>query len=96
MPDHAIIAEGSIIKAKTIRHSVIGIRSRIGKGTVIDQCYIMGSDYYQHMEDIKTNYEKGILPIGIGDNCLQNVIVDKDCRIGNGGFYHRRHSSRSM
>ena len=29
-------------------------------------------------------YECGIPTIGIGDNCvLKNVIIDKDCRIGN-------------
>jgi len=79
-----IIAEGSIIHADTVSNSVIGIRSRIGQGSNIISCYIMGNDFYETLEEIAYNYTKGIPKVGIGDNCnLQNVIVDKDCRIGN-------------
>ena len=79
-----IIAEGSIIKAASITRAVIGIRSRIGVGSVIESCYIMGNDYYESMEVIAQNLSKGLPPVGIGDNCfLKNVIVDKSCRIGN-------------
>lgn len=84
MMNHALVSEGSIIKARSISKSVIGIRSRIGEGTEIDQCYIMGSDFYQPLEDIESDIEKGIPPVGIGNNCrLYRAIVDKDCRIGN-------------
>ncbi len=79
-----IIAEGCIIKAAKITRAVVGIRSRIGEGSVIDSCYIMGNDFYESIEQIAHNYSKGIPPVGIGDHCfLKNVIVDKDCRIGN-------------
>ena len=82
--NHAILAEGCILKAKEINNSVIGIRSRIGEGSTIESCYIMGNDYYETLEEIQYNYSKGVPPIGIGDNChLKNVIVDKDVRIGN-------------
>lgn len=81
---HALIAEGSIIKAAKISNAIIGIRSRIGVGTVIENCYIMGSDFFESIEVIAVNFSKGIPPVGIGDNCrLEKVIVDKDCRIGN-------------
>lgn len=79
-----IMAEGSIIKAKKIANSVIGIRSRIGTGSVIESCYIMGNDFYETIEEIAYDLNHGLPPIGIGDHChLKNVIVDKDCRIGN-------------
>ena len=82
--EQAIFAEGCIIRAKSIANSVIGIRSRIGEGTVIKSCYIMGSDFYETLVEIAHNYERGIPKIGIGDNCeLTNVIMDKDCRVGN-------------
>ncbi|MEO7049333.1 MAG: glucose-1-phosphate adenylyltransferase [Ferruginibacter sp.] len=81
---HTIIAEGAIIHAESIENCVIGIRSRIGAGSVLDSCYIMGNDYYETLVEIATNAEKGIPKLGIGDNChLKNVIADKDCRIGN-------------
>ncbi len=81
---HSIIAEGSIIHAASIANSVIGIRSRIGKGTAITSCYIMGNDFYETIDEMNHQHERRIPKLGIGDNCeLVNVIVDKDCRIGN-------------
>jgi glucose-1-phosphate adenylyltransferase len=36
------------------------------------------------MDDIQSSQQKGIPKIGIGERCyLRNVIVDKNCRIGN-------------
>ncbi len=82
--EQTIIAEGSIIHASKIANSVIGIRSRIGLGSEIVSCYIMGNDFYETIEEIAHNFNRGIPKLGIGDHCsLTNVIVDKDCRIGN-------------
>ncbi len=82
--EQTIIAEGSIITAQSISNSVIGIRSRIGAGTVLTSCYIMGCDFYETLEEIAYNMERGIPKAGIGDNCrLNHLIVDKDVRIGN-------------
>jgi glucose-1-phosphate adenylyltransferase len=82
--EKAIIAEGCIIHAKSIANCVIGIRSRVGAGSVLESCYIMGSDFYETIEEIAHNHERGIPKVGIGDNCnLKNIIADKDCRIGN-------------
>jgi glucose-1-phosphate adenylyltransferase len=82
--ERTIVAEGTIIAAQKVTNSVIGIRSRIGEGSNITSCYIMGNDFYETIEEIAYNYAKGIPKVGIGDNCnLTNVIVDKDCRIGN-------------
>jgi glucose-1-phosphate adenylyltransferase len=63
---------------------VIGIRSRIGFGSTIINSYLMGNDYYQNLEEIRTNTLQGIINIGIGERCyFNNTIIDKDCRIGN-------------
>lgn len=79
-----IMAEGCIIHAASLVNSVIGIRSRIGIGSNIISCYLMGNDFYETIEEIAYYFSKGIPRLGIGDNCnLTNVIVDKDCRIGN-------------
>jgi glucose-1-phosphate adenylyltransferase len=82
--DKAIIAEGSILHAKSISKSVIGIRSRIGADTVINKVYVMGSDYYETIDQISEKHKKGIPPIGIGERCvIEDAIVDKNCSIGN-------------
>lgn len=82
--DKAIIAEGSIIHAKSISKSVIGIRSRIGADTVINNVYVMGTDYYETIDQISEKQKQGIPPIGIGERCvIEDAIVDKNCSIGN-------------
>lgn len=82
--EKTIIAEGSIIMASRIENSVVGIRSRIGHGSTIVSCYIMGNDYFETLQEINRNTEKGIPQCGIGDRCyIKNAIVDKNCRIGN-------------
>ncbi|MBM6500163.1 glucose-1-phosphate adenylyltransferase [Flavobacterium macrobrachii] len=82
--DKSVIAEGCIINGVTVEHSVIGIRSRIGYGSTIINSYLMGNDYYQNLEEIRTNDMNNIINIGIGERCfINNTIVDKNCRIGN-------------
>lgn len=80
----SIVAEGCILNHCNIDHSVIGIRTRIGKDSVVKNSYTMGSDYYQSMEEISTNNINGIINIGIGERCfINNTIVDKNCKIGD-------------
>ncbi|MEI6947648.1 glucose-1-phosphate adenylyltransferase [Paraflavisolibacter sp. H34] len=82
--NHAIISEGSIINASRIENSIVGIRSRIGHDSVIVNSYLMGSDFYETLDEIKED-EQNLLPlIGIGKRCfIDHAIIDKDCRIGN-------------
>jgi len=84
MIDRAIIAEGSIIHAASISQSVIGIRSRIGKDTVVKNVYIMGCDYYETIDQINEKIQAGKPILGIGERCvIEDAIVDKNCSIGN-------------
>lgn len=80
----SLIAEGGIIVNSSIRNSVIGIRSRIGAGTIIEKSFIMGCDFYQDISVIKAEIQRGEVAMGIGENCyLFQTILDKNCRIGN-------------
>lgn len=81
--DRVLIAEGSIIEASRIVYSVIGIRSRIGKGTTVENCIIMGNDYFPTASEIaQLDAEHPLL--GIGERCfISNAIIDKNVQIGN-------------
>lgn len=89
--DKTVISEGCIIQAAKIEHSVIGIRSRVGKESTLINCYMMGSDYYETLEDVQEHKIESFM--GVGERCfLKNVIIDKNCRIGddvriNGGSH---------
>jgi glucose-1-phosphate adenylyltransferase len=82
--ERTVISDGCIIMASRIERSVIGIRSRIGKGTTIANSIIMGCDFYQDLEEITQEDSKNGKIIGIGDRCnINNTIIDKNCIIGN-------------
>jgi glucose-1-phosphate adenylyltransferase len=78
----AVIGDGCLIHAEKIERSVIGIRSRIGKNSLISNTYMMGNDSYESLDDVANkNIE---IMMGIGDRCyIHNCIIDKNCRIGN-------------
>jgi glucose-1-phosphate adenylyltransferase len=82
--DKAIVADGCIISASHITRSIIGIRTRIGIGTTIENCYVMGSDSYQTLEQIEESRVSDSPIMGIGDRCyIKNAIIDKNTYIGN-------------
>jgi len=81
--DNSMLSEGCILNGMYARNSIIGLRSRIDAGVKIENSIIMGSDYYEPLEEISTNLKAGRPHIGIGPNTIiSNSIVDKNVRIG--------------
>ena len=79
----SIIGEGCILKECRINHSVLGIRSRIEAGCIIEDSLLMGADFYEPFAERTINSEKGAVPMGIGaDSMIRNAIIDKNARIG--------------
>ncbi|PHQ56291.1 MAG: glucose-1-phosphate adenylyltransferase [Lutibacter sp.] len=79
--NRTVIAEGCIINAGKIEHSVIGIRSRIDKESTVINTYMMGSDFYQPLIDLEQSDK---IAMGIGARCfIKNAILDKNCCIGD-------------
>lgn len=70
--ENSIICEGSLIEAKTIKNSIIGLRSLIKSGTVILDSIIMGNSDYKNQK------------FSIGENCfIKKTIIDENVVIGN-------------
>lgn len=81
--DRTNASEGCVITNATIRHSVIGIRSIIESGSVVEDVVCMGADCYETDENREQNIKKGIPDIGIGEKChIRRAIIDKNARIG--------------
>jgi glucose-1-phosphate adenylyltransferase len=73
-----LIAEGCRVRKAEITHSIIGIRSQIGEGAVIQDSILMGADYFPDEKP------RGNVPIGIGRNChIESAILDKNVRVGD-------------
>lgn len=80
--NHGLFSEGCICHAKEVNHSVVGVRSRIGRNTIIKDSIIMGNDRHQTVNEMN-EIEKNEL-LGIGNNCyVERAILDKNVRIGN-------------
>ena len=77
--DQAILNSGCIIDRSTIRRSIIGVRTRVEAGSLIEDSIVMGADYYE------LPWERGErLALGIGQKCvIRKAIIDKNARIGN-------------
>lgn len=81
--DRVLVAEGCIIEASRIDHSVVGVRSRIGRGTTIENSIIMGNDYFPSADEL-SQHRADYPVLGIGQRCfVSNAIVDKNARIGD-------------
>jgi glucose-1-phosphate adenylyltransferase len=82
---NALISEGSILVGAEIEHSVIGIRSRIGRATRVRDSLILGADFYETLDDIQASESRGAPSVGIGsESVIEGAIVDKNARIGSG------------
>ncbi len=79
----SMVGEGCILKECTVKRSVVGIRSRIETGCLVDNTLLMGADYYESpLERMKAS-ECGKVPLGVGANTtIRRAIVDKNARIG--------------
>ncbi|WP_257668760.1 glucose-1-phosphate adenylyltransferase [Parapedobacter tibetensis] len=82
--DKVVLADGCIVAADRIERSVIGVRSRVGAGSVIKTTYMIGNDFYQTLDDIDVANRQGIPLAGVGEHCyIENAILDKNCCIGS-------------
>ncbi|MCP3961142.1 MAG: NTP transferase domain-containing protein [bacterium] len=77
--EQSVLCEGSVLSGRAIRRSVIGIRSVVREGTVIEESIVMGTspDQLSGSDDE--------VPFGIGRDCvIHRAIVDSGARIGDG------------
>lgn len=79
---NSLISQGTIIEAKEIARSVIGVRAQIKKGCVIRDSIITGHKYYAPPPHQSPPYPPSFT---IGEECeIERTIVDEESRLGNG------------
>jgi glucose-1-phosphate adenylyltransferase len=79
----SMLAEGCILKECTVKRSVIGLRSRIDTGCMIENTLVMGADYYESPSQRVEHGEQGTIPLGVGAHTtISKAIIDKNARIG--------------
>jgi glucose-1-phosphate adenylyltransferase len=79
-----MISDGCIINGAKVTNSVIGLRSRISKGVQMDASFMMGADFYQTFEEMRSDRDRGLPRVGIGEGTvIRHAIIDKNARIGS-------------
>ena len=82
--NRAQISDGSTIIRSKLERCVIGIRSTIREGSVLESVVMMGADKFELPGVHTLGMSELIPPIGVGRNCrIKNAIIDKNARIGN-------------
>jgi glucose-1-phosphate adenylyltransferase len=81
----SLISEGCIMIGAEVDRVVVGIRSRIGRGTQVRDSLVLGADFYETIDEIEKAMARGLPPLGIGaDSFVQHAIIDKNARVGRG------------
>ena len=76
--ERSMIADGVFIESAQVKRSIIGLRSKIGGGSTIEDSIVIGADYYE------SDQRRNKIPLGIGCGCrIRKAIIDKNVRIGN-------------
>ena len=80
----SIIGEGSLLKACSIHHCVLGVRSRVEDEVVLQDTLLLGADYFESAEQRLALRQQGGIPVGVGKGTtVKRAILDKNVRIGN-------------
>ncbi|PSC75177.1 ADP-glucose pyrophosphorylase small subunit isoform A [Micractinium conductrix] len=80
--ERSILGDGCIVEPDAkIHHSVVGLRSIIREGCVIEDSLLMGADFYEQYDECEAFAD--CLPLGVGKGThIRGAIVDKNARIG--------------
>lgn len=80
LTSESILCEGSIVEAAELSNTIVGVRSKVGKGCVIQDSILMGNSYYEKKG--MSIQEKDHMP-EIGENSIiQRAIIDENVTIG--------------
>jgi glucose-1-phosphate adenylyltransferase len=75
-----VVADGASVCNAEVCDSIVGLRMQVAAGANVKRSVLLGADEYDDRQS-----HDGRPPLGIGHDCvLENVIVDKNARIGDG------------
>lgn len=82
---NTIVSEGSKIVGATITNSILGIRSRVRRGSVLKDVVMQGNDFYEGEQKLADPTQMRGPGLGVGKDChIERCIIDKNARIGDG------------
>ena len=77
------MGDGSIVTNGQLKRSLLGIRSVVQEGAVLENVVMLGADFYETIADIEEGQKLGRPALGIGPgSVVKHAILDKNVRIG--------------
>ncbi len=79
-----VVADGCVVFAGAdVAHSILGVRSRIGRNVRVRDSVINGATHFETDEERAANAARGVPSFTVGDgSVIEHAILDKDCRVG--------------
>jgi glucose-1-phosphate adenylyltransferase len=75
----SILCEGSIISGERVTESIVGVRSVIREGSIVERTVMMGAQV------VESQLGSSDAPLGVGRDChIRNAILDTNASIGDG------------
>ncbi|PWU13583.1 MAG: glucose-1-phosphate adenylyltransferase [Verrucomicrobia bacterium] len=82
--EQSLISDGCILNDATIRESILGLRSIVGRGSQLTRTIMMGSDYYETEQSVAQRAQSAEPRIGVGEKTrIENAVIDKNARVGD-------------
>lgn len=82
--DNALVGDGCRLNQSHLSDCVMGQRSIVRPGSVLEGVVMLGADFYEHSQEMDENLGLRRPHVGIGNDChIQRTIIDKNARIGS-------------
>ncbi|MFO7626472.1 MAG: hypothetical protein R6V62_04375 [Candidatus Fermentibacteraceae bacterium] len=82
--NNAIVCDASDLNGADVRNSVVGIRSYLGKGCILEDTVLMGADFWRGHPQDPASVDPTLPPMGVGEgSVIRRAIIDKNARIGS-------------
>ena len=76
------IGDGCFIEKSSVMNTMVGLRSHISEGCVIEDTLMLGADFYENKE-VCASKDDCFMPLGVGPGTtIKKAIIDKNARIG--------------
>lgn len=81
--EHALIADGCLVRKATVRESVVGLRGTLAEDTLIERTVYLGATFYETDRERSDNRRMDRPDVGIGaGSVIEGAIIDMNARIG--------------
>jgi len=83
--DNAVVCDASDLNGAVVKNSIVGIRSHVDTGCILEETVLMGADFWQGHPQDPAVLRPELPPMGIGKGTrIRKAIIDKNARIGSG------------